>query len=248
MDYQDINAKTIDKWVDEGWKWGQPITHDEYVNAKNGKWDILLTPTKPVPHEWLGQIKGKKILGLASGGGQQMPILTAIGGECTVFDYSIKQIESEILVANREGYNINTICGDMTKRLPFEDESFDIIVHPVSDCYVKDVEHVFMECYRLLKKGGILVCGFDNGINYIVDESERHIANSMPFDPLCNPDQMKQSIDQDCGIQFSHTIEELIGYQLQFGFILKDLYEDTNGEGYLHEMGIYSFFATKALK
>ena len=248
MSYQDINAKTIDKWVDEGWKWGQPITHEEYIDAQNGKWDILLTPTKPVPHEWLGELKGKKVLGLASGGGQQMPILTALGGECTVFDYSNKQIESEILVANREGYDINTICGDMTKRLPFEDESFDIIVHPVSDCYVKDVKHVFMECYRVLKKGGILVCGFDNGINYIVDKSERHIVNSMPFDPLSNPDQMKQLTDQDCGIQFSHTIEELIGYQLQLGFILKDLYEDTNGEGYLHEMGIYSFFATKALK
>ena len=70
MDYQDINSETIDRWVDEGWEWGKPISHEAYENAKNGKWDVLLTSTKPVPHSWFGDLKGKKVLGLASGGGQ----------------------------------------------------------------------------------------------------------------------------------------------------------------------------------
>ena len=248
MDYQDINAQTIDKWVEEGWTWGKPITHEEYVKATNGEWNVLLTPTKYVPHDWLGDIKGKRILGLASGGGQQMPIFSALGAKCIVLDYSKKQIESEIFVANREGYNIETICADMTKRLPFEDESFDIVFQPVSNCYVKDVKHVFSECYRVLKKGGRFIGGFDNGMNYIVDESEKNVVNKMPFDPLTNEEQMKQLIDQDCGVQFSHTIEEQIGYQLQVGFTLKDIYEDTNEEGYLHDLNIYSFLATLAIK
>ena len=248
MNYQDINSKTIDRWVDEGWQWGKPITHEEYTDVFHGKWDVLLTPTKPVPHEWLGDLKDKKILGLASGGGQQMPIFIALGGKCTVLDYSKRQLESEIMVAQREGYSIDTVFADMSKTLPFEDETFDIVFHPVSNCYVKDVEHVFKECYRVLKKGGILVGGFDNGINYIVDESEKHIVNRMPFDPLTNEDQMNQLVDQDAGVQFSHTVEEQIGCQLKAGFVLKDLYEDTNGEGYLHEMGIYSFLATLSIK
>lgn len=117
----------IDKWVEEGWQWGKPISHEEYSKALKGEWDVLLTPTKKVPHSWLGPLKNKKILGLASGGGQQMPIFVALGAECTVLDYSKKQIESELFVANREGYTINAIREDMTNRFPFEDESFDII-------------------------------------------------------------------------------------------------------------------------
>ncbi|WP_331477898.1 hypothetical protein [Butyrivibrio fibrisolvens] len=79
MNYQDINAETIDRWIEEGWEWGIPLSHEEYVNAINGKWDVKLTPTKFVPHDWFGKLKGKKILGLASGGGQQMPIFCSVG-------------------------------------------------------------------------------------------------------------------------------------------------------------------------
>lgn len=94
MNYQDVNAKTIDRWVKEGWEWGKPVDHETFVQAKKGDWDILLTPTKPVPKDWLGDLKGKKVLGLASGGGQQMPILSAAGAKCTVLDYSDQQLES----------------------------------------------------------------------------------------------------------------------------------------------------------
>lgn len=90
MNYQDKNAETIDRWIEEGWEWGTPIDHETYERAKSGEWDVVLTPTKPVPHAWFGDLKGKKILGLASGGGQQMPIFAALGAECTVFDYSPK--------------------------------------------------------------------------------------------------------------------------------------------------------------
>ena len=79
MDYQSENARTIDRWVDEGWQWGVPISHDTFVAAQHGDWDILLTPTKPVPHEWIGDVRGKRVLGLASGGAQQMPIMVALG-------------------------------------------------------------------------------------------------------------------------------------------------------------------------
>ena len=55
MEYQDINAETIDRWVEAGWEWGKPISHEQYADAVNGVWDVFLTPTKPVPHEWLGE-------------------------------------------------------------------------------------------------------------------------------------------------------------------------------------------------
>lgn len=248
MNYQDINAKTIDKWCDEGWEWGQPISHEEYLEAVNGKLKLYLTPTKFVPEAWYGELKGKHILGLASGGGQQMPVFCAHQAICTVLDYSNKQLEAERYVANRENYDINIIKADMTKPLPFENESFDLIFHPVSNVYIEEVIPVFKECFRILKKGGILLCGLDNGMNFIFDNDEKYLQNTLPFNPLKNKDHLKQLEETDSGYQFSHTIEEQIGGQLIAGFKLTDLYEDTNGSGNLHEHNIPSFIATRAIK
>lgn len=88
MGYQELNAKMIDSWCESGWQWGKSISHEEYESALHGEWEVLLTPTKFVPHEWFGDLKGKKLFGLASGGGQQIPIFAALGAECTVLDYS----------------------------------------------------------------------------------------------------------------------------------------------------------------
>lgn len=249
MDYTKVNAATIDQWIEEGWKWGIPISHEQYMDVLAGKWDMLLTPTKPAPRDWFPFLAGRKVLGLASGGGQQMPVFAALGAECTVLDYSEKQIQSERMVAEREGYAIHAICGDMTKRLPFEDESFDLIFHPVSNCYIEDVVPVWQECFRVLKKGGRLMAGLDNGINFLFDEKdERVIKYKLPFNPLKNEKLMEELKKNHDGVQFSHTLEEQIRGQLKSGFRLIDCYEDTNGYGLLHEYGVPTFWATLSEK
>ena len=106
MNYTEINAETIDRWVEEGWEWGIPISHEQYAAALRGEWNMVLTPTKPVPKSWYPALSGADVLGLASGGGQQMPIFAALGANCTVLDNSPRQIESELMVARREGYEI----------------------------------------------------------------------------------------------------------------------------------------------
>jgi len=258
ISYTEQNAKAIDKWVEGGWEWGIPITTETFAAAKNGTWDVLLTPTKPVPHEWFrpyinnNRLDGAKLLGLASGGGQQMPVFAALGAECTVLDYSDKQLESERMVATREGYSINIVKADMTLRLPFEDNSFDIIFHPVSNCYVENVYHVWNECFRILKKGGILLAGMDNGINFLIDDftvKPLVITNTLPFNPLKNPEQMAvQESFADGAYQFSHTLEEQIGGQLKAGFTLTDVYEDYNGLDDMQADGIPTFWASRAVK
>ncbi|MFA5470711.1 MAG: methyltransferase domain-containing protein [Acholeplasmataceae bacterium] len=247
--YVSINEQTINRWVKEGWQWGIPIDHQTFENAKNGTWDVVLTPTVNVPKDWFLPFKNLKILGLASGGGQQMPIFSALGASCTVMDISDEQLNSEKVVSERENYHIDIIKADMTKTFPFEDESFDLIFHPVSNVYVKDVFHVFKECARVLKKGGLLLSGLDNGINFIVDEeTETKIIHKLPFDPTINEDQYEFLMKTDSGMQFSHTLEDQIGGQLKAGFEILDIYEDTNGEGLLHELNIPSYFATKSRK
>ena len=243
MGYQEINSKTIDLWCEDGWEWGRPISHEDFEKALGGEWDVYLTPTKRVPHEWFGDLRGKRVLGLASGGGQQIAIFSALGAKCTLLDYSEHQCESDRMVAEREGYEVEIIRADMTKPLPFEDGTFDLIFHPVSSCYVREVRPIWRECFRVLKPGGYLLSGVDHYINYIGDEEEKEIVNSLPFDPLVNEEQRKQLEREDAGMQFSHTLEEQITGQLEAGFTLTDLYEDTNGEGRLHEMNIPTFLA-----
>lgn len=249
MNYQDINARAIDRWVEAGWEWGKPIDHDAFVRAQGGVFQVLLTPTKPVPRSWMGDLKGKRVLGLACGGGQQMPLLTAAGAVCTVLDYSERQLESERAVAAREGYAIEIVRADMSKPLPFGDAAFDLIFHPVANCYIEEVEPLWRECYRVLRPGGTLLAGLDNGMNFIVDDQdESRIAHRLPFNPLKDAALLQSLQAADDGVQFSHTLHEQLGGQLRAGFVLKDLYEDTNGSGFLHEMNIPSFWATRAVK
>lgn len=249
MDYTRINAETIDRWVEEGWEWGVPLSHEQFRRAQEGDWSMLLTPTKPVPKHWFPPLKGLRVLGLASGGGQQMPIFAAQGADCTVLDYSKRQLESERLVAEREGYRLQIVRADMTQPLPFADAEFDLIFHPVSNCYIEDVGHVWAECYRVLRSGGLLMAGLDNGVNFLFRDGDEHTVHySLPFNPLRDARLLQDLADTDYGVQFSHTLEEQIRGQLQAGFRLLDLYEDTNGSGFLHEHGVPTFWATLAQK
>lgn len=79
MDIVKHNGSAWDQYVEKKDRWTIPVSERELENAKNGKWNIVLTPQRPVPHHWFPDLKGLKILGLASGGGQQGPILAALG-------------------------------------------------------------------------------------------------------------------------------------------------------------------------
>ena len=261
MNYTEKNSKAIDMWVEEGWEWGTPISHETFVKAQNGEWEVVLTPVKPVPKEWFApyykdsRLTGIKLLGLASGGGQQMPVFSALGADCTVLDYSEKQLANERLVAERENYSINIVKADMTNPLPFDDASFDIIFHPVSNSYIEDVYHVWNECYRVLKPGGLLIAGMDNGagylFNYEYDDGDNAVLtdmNKLPVNPLKDPLLREQWSNPDDAFEFSHTIEEQIGGQLKAGFILTDLYEDTDTGSFLAQYNFPEYIATRAVK
>ena len=248
--YTEVNAKTIDRWVEKGWEWGIPISAEVREKARCGEWDVVLTPLRSVPKDWFPSLKGVDLLGLASGGGQQMPVFALQGANCTVMDLSDRQLENERMVSEREGYSIAIVKGDMTRRFPFEDGSFDMIFHPVSNCFVEDVYHIWNECYRVLRPGGILLAGMDNGVNFLFDSYERPltVTNTLPFNPLKNPEQMKKLQGGNDGIQFSHTFDEQIGGQIKAGFVITGAYEDYNNDQDAIADGIPAYWATRAIK
>jgi SAM-dependent methyltransferase len=248
--YTDVNVSVINKWVKNGWEWGIPISHDAFLEAKSGECNVLLTPNKFVPKEWFPPLKEKKVLGLASGGGQQMPIFAALGADCTVLDYSEEQLANEKYVADRESYSITIVKADMTETFPFDNDEFDMIFHAISNCYVEDIYHIWNECHRTLKNGGVLIAGMGNGINYLFDDIEKLplvVANKLPYNPLRNHEQYTKINFEFDNIQFSHSLEEQIGGQIKAGFILTDLYEDYDKVGVLKDYAP-QYIATRSVK
>ena len=106
--------------------------------------------------------QGKKILGLACGGGTAGSRFCCKGYDVTIMDFSKSQLERDEMVSKTRRLKINTVQGDMTKAFPFEDETFDIVFNPVSNVYIEDLENMYKEASRVLKKGGLLMVGFMN--------------------------------------------------------------------------------------
>jgi len=252
MSYTEINSKAWDDWGQSGCPWTLPISHEEFLRAKQGGWEVHLTPCVAVPKDWFPPLEGCKLLGLASGGAQQMPVFAALGADCTVLDYSDSQLQKERDVSAREGYEIKIIKADMAKRLPFEDCSFDLIFHPVSNCYIEDVQHVWDECWRVLRPGGALLAGFDNGINFLFEDGGLEIVNKLPYNPLkMSEEQQKLELEKNGGtFQFSHTMEEQVGGQLKAGFRLTHLYEDRERPEHADAITAYfpQYAVTRAVK
>lgn len=253
MKYIEENSKIWDERSECGDTWSIPVTSEMVKRAKEGNWSIVLTPTKPVPANWFPEnLAEKKILCLASGGGQQGPILAATGADVTVFDNSIKQLEKDAFVAERDNLKIKTVQGNMQDLSMFEDESFDCIVHPWSNGYIDDVKPVWKECARVLKKNGLLLAGFGNPIEYIfnaakLEQGTFSVEHTIPYadiDHMNDPETRK--IVEEGGYLWSHTLEDQIQGQIEAGFAIVGFYEDIGGTAL--DNYINSSIATKAIK
>ncbi len=177
-----------------------------------------------------------------------MAILAALGAEITLLDNSQKQLDGDELVAQREKYYIRLVKSDMTQRFPLPDNYFDLIINPMSLVYVRSVEPVFNECSRVMKTGGVLLSGLDNGLNFAFDDEDGKLMFPLPLDPLEDKEQYDYMARNNYGIQFTHTISEQLNGLIRAGFSIADTYEDTNVFGKLKDFNIPAFLAIKAIK
>ena len=256
-DILDLNRRAWDAQVEKQNRWTVPITSEEVDAARRGDWSILLTPIRPVPRSWFPEMRDVAVLCLAFGGGQQGPILAAAGARVTVFDNSPKQLEQDRLVAEREGLELNTIEGDMADLGVFKDGVFDLIVHPVSNCFVPDLRPVWSECSRVLRVGGELLAGFCNPLRYLFpydierDSYLLSVAHSIPYSDLesLTEEQKAQYVEKGEPFEFGHTLSDQIAGQLRAGFVLTGFYEDAcpPDEDPISKF-IPSFIATRARK
>lgn len=248
------NRKAWDSLVAKGNRWTQPVSSEVIAAARNGQWEIVLTPEKPVPGSWLDPVEGKKILCLAGGGGQQAPILAAAGADVITLDNSPGQLEQDQAVARRESLAIGSVLGDMRDLSAFEDGCFDMIVNPCSNSFVPDVNLVWEECHRVLKVGGSLMVGFISPITHIFDydkmeAGELSVRHKIPYSDFDLPEEERQAlIDQDEPLWFGHSLEDQIGGQIAAGFAITGFYEDRWKELAALSDYIDLFVATRAIK
>lgn len=248
------NKHAWNRQVEQGNQWTVPVSSKDVERARQGDWQVVLTPTIPVPRDWFPPLKGIDLLCLASGGGQQGPILAAAGAKVTAFDNSPSQLAQDQMVAERDGLTIKTLEGDMADLSVFTDESFDLIFHPVSNVFVPAVRPVWQEAYRVLRKGGALLSGFCNPAMYIFDLAlyEQGILTAkypLPYSDLTSLDQEEQAkfLDENWALEFSHTLEHQIGGQIDAGFVIAGFYEDGDPSEHLTKY-LPGFIATRAIK
>ena len=231
--------RNIDLLVENGVNWSSCAAPEQLQNAREGKLELPLGPDSTIPSDWLGDLRGKKVLCLAGAGGLQAPLLACAGAEVTVLDLSRRMLDKDREVASREELDIRIEHGNMCDLSRFADESFDLVLNPPSLFYVPDVMPVFREVYRVLKAGGSFIMISFNPIAYVCDYDAEQgcykAVNRMPY-------RSTDHVDQGDWVEYGHTMESYIGGQLKCGFVLTGYIE--------HQMEDITelYFATKGAK
>jgi SAM-dependent methyltransferase len=247
------NRAAWDREVDNDNEWTRPVGPEVIARARAGDWSVVLIGYEPVPRDWFpADLAGVDVLGLASGGGQQGPILAAAGATVTVFDNSPRQLARDEEVAAREGLEIRTVLGDMRDLSAFPDGSFGVVFNPVSNVFCPELAPVWREAFRVLRPGGLLLTGFMNPDIFVFDAAamergELVVRHPLPFSSQDLPEAEWARFYGDGPVEFSHTLTEQIGAQLAAGFRLTHL---TEAPHHADATARYmpGYFATRAIK
>ncbi|MBK0026106.1 methyltransferase domain-containing protein [Stenotrophomonas sp. S48] len=233
----------------------QPVDAETIAAARTGRWQVHLTP-RALPLDWLGDVRGRRILCLASGGGQQAPVLAAAGADVTVFDLCEQQLALDRAVAARDGLRLQAVQGDMRDLQAFGHGSFDVVFHPVSNLFVPDVRPVWAECHRVLARDGLLLASFYNPVLFVGSDdpplAEQGLMRprfAIPYSDLedlpADERQAKQARGE--AMTFGHSLGDLIGGQLDAGFVIERFMEDWQPRPrVLIERYLPAFLATRA--
>lgn len=231
MNVEDVNSKAWDKEEREGSWWSKIVTQNEIENARNGKLNLRITTSRTVPERWTEKLKDKKVLNLCGGGGQQTPLLSAFGADVTTIDISPNQIEQDRKALEMYGLDAKTVLGSALD-LPFEDEEFDVIVNPISLNFIDDLERAYSEISRVLRKGGYFMMGIANPALYLFDEKKQRrklvVKYTLPFSSTVSLSKKEVERKETRGdtLEFSHTLDTIIGSMLRRGFLLEDFFSD----------------------
>jgi SAM-dependent methyltransferase len=189
-------------------------------------------------HGVIQDVRGKRVLCLASGGGQDSAAFGLLGANVTVLDLSDVQLERDRQAAEHHGLQVTTLQGDMRDLSAFADHTFDVVWQVYSINFVPSVEPVFREVARVLKPGGIYFVQFHNPFMQSLDNDAWN-GEAYPLKGLyLDGEDMSHSfphwdVEQPDGTtvrlagphEFRHTLSTVLNTLVNSGFILLGLWE-----------------------
>lgn len=239
MDVRAHNRAAWDLLSRSGDRWTVPVDATTIAAARRGKWSVVLTNTRPVPRAWFPEsLRGVDVLALASGGGQQGPIFAAAGARVSVLDNSPEQLAKDALVAKREGLDMRLVEGTMEDLSAFEDGSFDLVFNPTSVMFTRDVRKVWREAARVLRPGGALLAGFLKPETYLFGREPLDgspgltVKHRLPYSDERDLERevLAARVGRREPLEFSHTLTDLLGGQMDAGLAIVAMYEDVFGD------------------
>ena len=225
----------------------------EGVLAHNARaWDRLAAGrdalTRPAadgafadPRTWLGsggtagrswlpeRLDGLTVLCLAAGGGKHGPLYAAAGATVTVVDLSPAMLALDREVARERRIDMEILQGSMDDLSMLKPAHYDLVIHPVSTCYVPDVGRVFTEVARVTKPGGCYVsqhksptslqASVETGASGHYELMHPH-GGKEPLPPA-PPSRLREAGTQE----FIHSLTALLGGICAAGFTIEDVCE-----------------------
>ena len=204
--------------------------------AKPASDEDFANPLQTVdPLGWLGpSIANSKVLCLAAGGGRQSALYAAAGAEVTVVDISSAMLALDRQVAAERNLVVQTIQASMDELAMLKEGAFDIVIHPVSTCYVANVQAVFTAVARVTRPGGLYISQHKSPTSLQTDlrPSNGRYAIVEPYYregplPAVEPSRIRESGT----LEFLHRWEELLGGICRAGFVIEDLVEPMHADG-----------------
>jgi ubiquinone/menaquinone biosynthesis C-methylase UbiE len=183
---------------------------------------------------WLGSsIAGRQVLCLAAGGGRQSALYAAAGAQVTVVDISPEMLALDRAVAAERGLDLRVIQTSMDDLSMLPARGFDIVIHPVSTCYLADVLAVFREVARVTAPLGIYISQHKTptSLQTAVEPSSKGYELVEPYyrsGPL--PEVLGSPHREPGTLEFLHRWEELIGGMCRAGFVIEDLVEPVHAK------------------
>jgi SAM-dependent methyltransferase len=215
----DHNRRAWDEMVQGKQRFTRPARDEDFAD-----------PLKTVDAlGWLGtSIRGQKVLCLAAGGGKHGPLYAAAGAITTVVDISAAMLELDREVATERRLELRTVEASMDDLACFAAGEFDLVVQPVSTCYVPQIGPVYAEVARITRPGGLYVSQHKTpqSLQADVQPGARGYELSEPYyrtGPL--PAVVGSRHREEGTLEYLHRWDELIGLLCRSGFVIEDLVE-----------------------
>lgn len=178
---------------------------------------------------WLPpSVDGLDVLCLAAGGGWQSILYASAGANVTVVDLSPGMLRLDEREAVRRGLAVKTIEGSMDDLSMLRDESFDIVHHPVSTCYVPDVAAVYREVARVIRDGGLYISQHKQPTSLQLarrDARDQYVVGVEYYSEGPLPRTGDESYREQGATEYLHRWEQLVGDLCRAGFVIEDLRE-----------------------